>query len=154
MVHLLLSCPAYQKHRERMEMTVEAAYSLGNDCASLADTSDSKHTRVLMGARAGCRLTEDSIDMAVKRFLRKAWKTRRRLTHAINDEFGRQDIEWAKDSGWAKPTAKADKKKKNRKATAKNDGKSCTTAEKLVQHPVQVTNPKVIRKVATKLLFE
>ena len=63
-------------------------------------SSDSEHTRVLMGARAGCNLTEDSIDMAIKRFLRKAWKTRRRLTHAINDEFGRQDIEWAKGSGW------------------------------------------------------
>ena len=153
MDHLILSCPAYQKHRERMEMTVEAAYSLGNDGASLADTSDSEHTRMLMGARAGCSLTEDSIDMAVKRFLRKAWKTRRRLTHAINDEFGRQDIEWAKGNGWAKPIAKADKKKK-RKDTTKSDGKSCKTAEKPVQYPVQVTNPKVIRKVARKLLFE
>ena len=68
-------------------MTAEAVYSLGNDGASLADTSDSEHTRML-GARAGCSLTEDSIDMAVKRFLRKEWKTRRRLTHTSNAEFG------------------------------------------------------------------
>ena len=108
---------------------------------------------MLRGARAGCSLTGDSIDMAVKRFLRKAWKTRRRLTHAINDEFGRQDIEWAKGNGWAKPIAKADKKKK-RKDTTKSDGKSCKTTEQPVQYPVQVTNPKVIRKVARKLLFE
>ena len=72
--HLLFSCPAYQKHRGKLERKAEAAYSLGNNGASLDDTSESRHTRVLLGARAGCGLTEDLIDLALKRFLRKAWK--------------------------------------------------------------------------------
>ena len=49
---------------------------------------------VLLGARAGCKLTEDEVDRAIKRFLRKAWKTRRAVTAAVNQEFGRMDVQW------------------------------------------------------------
>ena len=103
-------CPAYHKHRQEMKNTVGAAYSRGNDGASLADTSEVNYVRVLIGARAGSKLTEDTIDNALKRFLRKAWKTRRKVTHAINVEFGRQDIEWARGKGGVKPLAMTHKK--------------------------------------------
>ena len=93
-----------------MKNTVATAYSRGNGGASLADTSEVNYVRVLLGARAGCKLTEDTIDSAFKRFLRKAWKTRRKITHAINVEFGRQDIEWARGNGGVKPLAMTHKK--------------------------------------------
>jgi hypothetical protein len=148
--HLLFSCSAYQKHRDILERKAEAAYSLGNNGASLTDTSEARHTRVLLGARAGCGLTEDLIDLALKRFLRKAWKTRSRVTRAINVEFGRQDIDWAKGGGWAKPPVKT----LVRKATAKSNDNSNETAEKPIQQLIQVRNPTGARRVARrKLLF-
>ena len=59
---------------------------------------------VLLGARAGCKLTEDEVDRATKRFLRKAWKTRRAVTAAVNQEFGRMDVQWmAREPGWYRP---------------------------------------------------
>jgi hypothetical protein len=67
------------------------------------DSGEETQVRVLLGARAGSKAAEDFIDVRVKRFLVKVWKKRRRVSLAINDRLGRQDVVWAKDWGWSKP---------------------------------------------------
>ena len=64
--------------------------------AGFSDLPESERVCALLGARAGSCAAEDRVDTLVKRFLRKAWKIRRRVTRAVNDEFGRQDLMWAK----------------------------------------------------------
>ena len=104
--HLLLQCPAYQRQRERMMETAERAFA----GAGFSDLSESERVCALLGARAGSCAAEDRVDVMVKRFLRKAWKIRGRVTRAVNDEFGRQDLVWAKGGGWSNPTPKICKK--------------------------------------------
>ena len=75
--------------------------------------------RVLLGARAGSKAAEDVIDVQVKRFLVKVWKKRRRVSQAINDRLGRQDVVWAKDWGWSKPQLSDKRATHRRKCRAK-----------------------------------
>jgi hypothetical protein len=102
--HVLLTCQAYSKHRERLLTSVGRSYSRGNSGANILEAGTERVIEVLLGARAGCKLTEDEVDRATKRFLRKAWKVRRGVTSAVNQEFGRMDVQWmAKEPGWYRP---------------------------------------------------
>jgi hypothetical protein len=109
--HVLLHCPAHQRHRSKMVEIVNAVYATANDGAALDERSEEDRVRVLLGARAGGKVTEDIIDAQVKRFLVKAWKIRRHVSAAINDKLGRKDIVWAKKWGGCKPKAEVDKEK-------------------------------------------
>ena len=93
--HFILHCHAYRTHRARLHRDVSLAL-MQSDSYSDTLTNDEDKLRVLLGARVGSKHVEDSIDHAIKRFLNKAWKARRKVTSAINKEFGRRDIEWAK----------------------------------------------------------
>jgi hypothetical protein len=102
--HVLLSCPAYGQHREKLLTSVARSYSRGNNGANILDEGEDRLIEVLLGANAGCKLTEDEVDRATKRFLRKAWYARRAVTSAINQEFGRMDVQWmAREPGWYRP---------------------------------------------------
>ena len=48
--------------------------------------------RVLLGCNTDSRGMEDRIDHAFKRFLKRAWRIRKRLTHALNIGLDRQDV--------------------------------------------------------------
>ena len=101
--HVLLRCPAHQHHRTKMMDAAGAVYAVAHEGEELEEASTETQIRVLLGARAGSRATEDIIDVQVKRFLVKVWKARRRVSEVINEKFGRQDVVWAKDWGWSKP---------------------------------------------------
>ena len=106
--HIMLHCPAHQIHRTRMMDTVSVAYKRGNEGAQFGALSGEQQIRVLLGAPAGCKLTEVGIDCAVKRFLRKAWKVRRPISLAINEEFDREDVVWTKrEQGWRTRTVRS-----------------------------------------------
>jgi len=89
--HLLLRCPAYGQHRERMMRIAAEAYAMDTD-RDLGSESEDEVLRVLLGGRTGSRTMEDNIDHAVKRYLKKAWRARKRLTEIVNEEMDRQDI--------------------------------------------------------------
>ena len=80
--HFLLECEAYRRHRDRM-MT-----KAGDHLPADAEGCVVK----LLGARCSAKIAEDNLDHAVKRFLKKAWRTRKRLTKKLNDELGRRDM--------------------------------------------------------------
>ena len=102
--HVLLSCQAYSQHREKLFTSVGRSYSRGNSGASILEQGTDRVIEVLLGANAGCKRTEDEVDRATKRFLRKVWKARRGVTAAVNQEFGRADVQWmAREPGWYRP---------------------------------------------------
>jgi hypothetical protein len=74
------ACPpvyqAYIQHVEELMTTVWRAYSWGNSGANIFEAGEEHLIAVLLGARAGCKLTEDRVDRAVQKFLRKVWKAR------------------------------------------------------------------------------
>ena len=102
--HVLLTCQAYSKQRKKLLISVGRSYSRGNSGANILEAGAERMIEVLLGARAGCKRTEDEVDRATERFLRKAWKTRRAVTAAVNQEFGRMDVQWmAREPGWYRP---------------------------------------------------
>ena len=117
--HILLHCPAHQHHRSKMMASAAAVYATANNGAELGDSGEETQVRVLLGARAGSKAAEDVIDVQVKRFLVKVWKKRRRVSLAINDRLGRQDVVWAKDWGWSKPQLSDKRATHRRKCRAK-----------------------------------
>lgn len=102
--HILLTCQAYSKHREKLFASVKRSYSRGNNGTNILESGADRLIEVLLGARAGCKPTEDEVDRATKRYLRKTWKTRRVVTAALNQEFDRRDVQWlAREPGWFRP---------------------------------------------------
>jgi hypothetical protein len=135
--HVLLTCQAYSKQREKLLISVGKSYSRGNSGANILEAGPERVIEVLLGARAGCKLTEDEVDRATKRFLRKAWKTRRAVTAAVNQEFGRMDVQWmAREPGWYRPKpsgqfmAKSGGGRKDKPKTGKavKDSRHCPAA--------------------------
>ena len=53
-----------------------------------------KQYEVLLGRSVGSAKADDTIDAYFKRFLKKAWRTRRHLTNAVNKVTGRTDLDW------------------------------------------------------------
>ena len=79
------------------------AYASGGNNVDFEDLTNEEKVGVLLGAPAGNKLAEVAIG-AVKRYLRKAWKARRGVSNAINEEFDRLDVVWAKRGrGWTQP---------------------------------------------------
>ena len=102
--HVFLSCQAYSKHRVKLFRAVKSSFARGNDGSDILVKGQDKLLEILLGAPAGCKLTEDEVDVATKRFLRKVWKSRRAVTAAVNRVFGRMDVQWVRnDRGWSQP---------------------------------------------------
>ena len=92
--HLLLSCSSHRRYRARM---VNAVTNIVSRCSTdefhSAPPADQVDT--LLGKSTGDALADDRIDQLVTRFLKKAWRTRKPITVALNDKLGRQDTVWA-----------------------------------------------------------
>ena len=95
--HILLECSAYGELRARMTMQVNGAFATGVDVFGLVEDAELL-MQLLLGKSVGCRPVEDDIDHAVKRFLKKAWRKRKRVTKAINEALGRTDIVDCRDA--------------------------------------------------------
>ena len=84
--HLVLDCDAYTQQRSKMLESVE----FGSDCHTQSDRLD-----VLLGKSTGTSKIDDRTDMAVKRFLKKAWRARKWLVLETNRILDRNDTLWA-----------------------------------------------------------
>jgi hypothetical protein len=80
--HVLLECEAYRKHRDRM-------MAIAGD---RLPTDPTERVAMLLGSRCNSKTQEDNLDHAVQRFLKKAWRVRKRLTKTLNEELGRRDM--------------------------------------------------------------
>ena len=84
--HLIMNCEAYSRHRLKMLQSVR----FGPECQTQSDRLD-----VLLGKSTGASKVDDRIDIAVKRFLKKAWRTRKWLVLSTNKALNRNDTLWA-----------------------------------------------------------
>ena len=91
MEHFVFDCKAYKRHRERLMTKVTEWFRIGTGREWGGETRQ-EQMKVLMGKRIGGRVLEDNVDHAMKRYLKKAWRERRGVTRAVNEEFGREDI--------------------------------------------------------------
>ena len=65
------------------------------ESAKFGPESQSDRLDVLLGKSTGTSKTDDSTDVAVKRFLKKAWRARKWLVLATNKILDRNDTLWA-----------------------------------------------------------
>jgi hypothetical protein len=84
--HLIMNCDAYSRHRNKMFQSVE----FNTECQTQSDRLD-----VLLGKSTGTSKADDRIDIAVKRFLKKAWRARKWLVLSTNKALNRNDTLWA-----------------------------------------------------------
>ena len=81
--HFIMRCPAYDRHRQRLLLTVDTAIS--KTAAPIPQILGANNRlAIVLGKRIGAIRWEDKIDMATKCYLRKAWNGRGRLTRAVN----------------------------------------------------------------------
>ena len=86
MDHFILDCPAYNVPRAKMWQSAPNKLSL----LPRPDKID-----IILGKSMGPAEQDDRMDMAAKRFLKKAWRTRKNFTKAVNTALGRNDTPWA-----------------------------------------------------------
>jgi hypothetical protein len=84
--HLIMNCDAHSRHRNKMFQSVE----FKTECQTQSDRLD-----VLLGKSTGTSKADDRIDIAVKRFLKKAWRARKWLVLSTNKALNRNDTLWA-----------------------------------------------------------
>jgi hypothetical protein len=89
--HIVLHCAAYATQREWMYKTAaEAGRVWGIGHFAVAPACDKLD--LLMGRSTGSAESDDNIDHAFKRFLKRAWRSRAGLTRAVNLAFDRNDV--------------------------------------------------------------
>ena len=84
--HFILFCESYAIPRAKMLNTINL---------DLGGYSQEEILDVLLGKSTGIPHKDKCIDKAMKRFLKKSWRVRSRLTVDINRIFGRSDTPWA-----------------------------------------------------------
>ena len=94
--HLLLECPAYRKHREKLVKDLDLALDTPTlENWKFSSMSASDQLDLLMGRSTGSAQADDRADKIVKRYLKKVWRSRKWLTVAVNNLFAREDTLWA-----------------------------------------------------------
>jgi exonuclease III len=84
--HFLMKCKAYERHRERMMEKVAEAYSVGNGGqGGFEELGDEEKMKILLGQQVGGKAPEDNIDHAMKRYVKRAWRARKRVTRKVED---------------------------------------------------------------------
>ena len=63
--------------------------------APLMEQSEVNQLDLLLGKTTGVLEADDRISKCVARFLKKAWRSRKRVTAKLNAELGRSDTVWA-----------------------------------------------------------
>ena len=96
--HVIVECSAYARYRSVLFREVDAALcdeltDLGN--ATCGSMEQDALLDLLLGCSTGVAVVDCRIDKLVKRYLRKAWRTRKPLTLALNSVLGRKDTLWA-----------------------------------------------------------
>ena len=91
--HVLLACD-YAGQRTRMVGGTGRGLELAG-IAPLMEQSEVNQLDLLLGKTTGVMEADDRISKCVARFLKKAWRSRKRLTAKLNVELGRNDTVWA-----------------------------------------------------------
>jgi hypothetical protein len=86
--HLVVRCQAYQGHREAMWRSVRRT---GLDLDGL---SPEEQCDVALGKSTGKAKIDDAVDLHFKRFIKKAWRSRGRVTRAVHEVVGRKGGLW------------------------------------------------------------
>ena len=84
--HFMLECSAYVTPRAKM---------LENSPPGFNELAQAGKLDMLLGKSAGTSKIDDRTDVAVKRFLKKAWRARKWLVLATNKALSRNDTPWA-----------------------------------------------------------
>ena len=94
--HLILDCNAYKRHRERLIRKINESYSVAQRGCYFEDLCYEDRLEIILGKNIGCSVMEKNIDHAFKRYLKKAWRTRRKITKilekVIKVEDGRKSL--------------------------------------------------------------
>jgi hypothetical protein len=93
LTHLFLHCPAYSPLRLKLLTRVQQSITSAQSplAINLSTLTEENLVCLLLGKRIGDPATERVIDLLVKRFLRKVWRTRCRIVSLTNAELGRHD---------------------------------------------------------------
>ena len=84
MDHLLMECSAYDSHRDRLLGKIaEAVSAASGGRVKAEEMAQEEIIQIVLGRKVGSRAAEMSIDHASKRFLKRAWRTRRRVTNEM-----------------------------------------------------------------------
>ena len=84
MDHLLMECSAYDSHRDRLQGKIaEAVSAASGGRVKVEEIAQEEMIQIVLGRKVGSRAAEMSIDHASKRFLKRAWRTRRRVTNEM-----------------------------------------------------------------------
>ena len=84
-------CTAYANIRAGLFRTANVCTQLDTN-GRFKDLGNDDKVCLLLGKRATNATAEDFLDTAVKRFLKKAWRRRRRITRELNRVFNRNDL--------------------------------------------------------------
>ena len=90
---IFLHCPAYSFLRLKLLTRVQQSITSAQSplAINLSALTEENLVCLLLGKRIGDPATERVIDLLVKRFLRKVWRTRCRIVSLTNVELGRHD---------------------------------------------------------------
>ena len=86
--HLLLSCSAYDTHRRVLLQGINQINNCQQDFESM-DLSTQEQT--LLGKHWTDRKGDNQVDFLIKRYLKRVWRTRKKLTRLVSETFGRKD---------------------------------------------------------------
>jgi len=86
--HLILSCPAHQRHRDIMLKVVGRAFKCAmekqqNDATDFCSLDLRDQCNVILGKTTGVSKMDARVDAVFKRFMKKAWRNRKRVTRAV-----------------------------------------------------------------------
>lgn len=98
MDHVLIDCVAYRDQRCKMFKGIQAMCSRRNLQVEFSRLKGEELANVLLGKQWKCKAVEDYIDFAVKRFLKRAWRSRKLVTRSVEEWFDREDGIGEKDS--------------------------------------------------------
>ena len=113
--HFVLHCDQYASLRHDLHTRLReimARFSPDRSLTFKDFTNSSTHEQflILMGKRLNNPALEKDIDMAIKRFLKKAWHVRRPVTDRTNEVMGREDY-----SSWHLGISQGNKRQKSPK---------------------------------------
>ena len=99
--HLLFSCPAHAKHRQRT-ITVSESVMARAGVGPLGVLPVRERADILLGKSTGvvAAVADSCINNSVTRFLKKAGRGHKQLTTVLNSTFGRDDTVWTLRAQW------------------------------------------------------
>ena len=81
--HIIMECDAYTRDRERLLSKVAVACSVANVDCHFQDLAREEQLEIILGRCIGSNVAEENVDHAFKRFMKRAWRLRKRVTKEL-----------------------------------------------------------------------